>query len=140
MVGLTMATNISKDLLQALRSDINAALKAVGEKHGVELSAGNASFTPMNATFKLEVRTIAADGVAVTKEQADLKARRALLGLTEEHLTQVFTLGRDSYTLHGYRSKAQSKPFLIKRVSDDKVFIVDEPTVRRALGLPESRF
>jgi hypothetical protein len=135
-----MATQISKDLLRVLRADIDAALKAVGEKHGVELVTGNASFTPFNATFKLEVRAKNADGEAVRKEEADLKARLGMLGMKDEHLTQVFTLGRDSYTLAGYRSKAPAKPFLIKRVSDEKVFIVSEAVVRSALGLPASRF
>jgi hypothetical protein len=131
-------STISKDLLAALRPDINAALKAVGLKHGVELEACNASFTLMNATYKLEVRVISPEGVAVTKEQAYLKQSYRFLGLTEAHLTQVFTLGRDSYVLHGYRARALGKAFLIKRLSDDKVFITTDRDIKRALGIPPS--
>lgn len=47
-------TTITRDILKAIRGDIDAALAAVGEKHGVILKAGNASFSEANFTFKLE--------------------------------------------------------------------------------------
>jgi hypothetical protein len=133
-----MATNIDRPLLAALRTDISAALKAVAQKHGIELALGSCKFSPTNADFKLEVRAMGSDGVAVTKEMSDLRRMMGVLNLTDAHLTQVFSLGRDSYTLAGYRVKAQNKPFLMRRVSDDKVFICDEATILRALGVKSS--
>jgi len=137
-----MATIIDKNLLKILREDINAALKAVGEKHGVKLTAENAKFLPTSATFKLEVETISENGVAITREMADLKNPHTLrlYGLTEEHLTKPFTSGGRTFVLSGYRVKAHSKPFLARDQSPGgKEYIFTAEGVQRAFGISDSR-
>lgn len=132
-----MANQITPALLDLIRVDLKAALEAVGQKHGVQLQLGRGSYTQLNATLKLEINAIGEDGV-VTKEAGDLKRYANMLGLTNEHLTQVFKLGNESYVLSGYRAKASAKPFLVKRLSDSKEFIVSEPTIKQALGIKEA--
>lgn len=55
--------SIDKNLLQNLRVDINEAMRAIIEKHGLtSLSAGNCSYTAMGSfTFKLE--GVVGDGI-----------------------------------------------------------------------------
>lgn len=49
-----MSKKITPKMLEALRLDIDAALKAVGTKHGVELSAGRATYSDEHFSIKLE--------------------------------------------------------------------------------------
>jgi hypothetical protein len=132
-----MATIIDKPLLALLRKDIDAALKAVGEKHGLSLSAGNAKFLPETATFKLEVRTIGSNGTAVTREMTDLRhpSVLAMHNLTAAHLTQEFTSGGKRFVLSGYRMKASKNPFLAKCLTDGKNYIFSEDGIHRCLGI-----
>lgn len=63
---------ITRNLLTTLRTEIDAALIAVGKKHGVQLSAGSASFTSADATFKLKVVAIT-DGQTYNRSEDDFK-------------------------------------------------------------------
>ena len=127
--------SITKDLLRDLRVDIDAALVAVGAKHGVKLLAGNASFLASNATFKLNVSLLDETGEAVSKEAADLKRYREMLGLTFDQLTQVFTLGMHRYTLAGYRNRGSTRPFLMRRIDNDKIYLGTREDIDRAFGI-----
>ena len=72
-------TTIDRSLIRVLREDINKALEAVGQKHGIKLEAGNASFTAATATIKLQAVTIDASTGAVEGHSAtDLKAAQDL--------------------------------------------------------------
>lgn len=50
----TKTMKITKELLRQLRQDINTALGAVADVHGIKLEAGKASFTDSTFTFKLD--------------------------------------------------------------------------------------
>lgn len=130
--------NIDKTLLQNLRPEIDRALADLAKKYGIQIRTGSATFTADNATFKLEVNRLAEDSEVVTKELSDLKLYLKILGLTEQHLTQVFKLpsGRQ-VTLAGYRRKARTQPFLIKDIADGKIYLAREDMVYRGLGLPQ---
>lgn len=134
-----MSATISKDFLRLLRVDIDAALAAVGAKHGLKMNAGTCRFTETTATFKLEVATIGENGEVASKEHDALISLRIALGLTEANMNQVFKIGTASFTLHGYDSKKRSKPFLIKRLDNGKNYVIDSATLAKALGNPEVR-
>lgn len=130
-------STITKDLLKALRIDADAALAAVGAKHGVSLRLGNGTFTALNATFKLEVATLGEGGEVIDKSVAYLRQNLTLLGLKEEHLNQVFTLGKQSFTLRGYKNTATLKPFVIRDLDTGKDYVATVGQITRALGLPD---
>src|SRR3982751_3226095 len=111
-----MTTAITKELLKALRADIDTALKAVGEKHGVLLRAGNCSFTEVSATFKLEATagaTSAADA-ATLKAAADWKKNAVYFDLNPLWLGKSFTVGGKTYEILGLMPKRQKFPVLVK--------------------------
>jgi len=124
---------ITKDLLRLLRSDIDAALSAVGTKHGIQLKAGNVTFTDLNATFKLEVSTLTEGGAAISKERANLLHLRQQLGLTEENLNQVIMVGGEAHVLDGYINTGREKPYQIRRLSDNKLYLIDYAVLHAAL-------
>lgn len=124
---------ISTEKLRALRTDIDAALAAVGQKHGLNLVTGNAVTYGLTAKFNLAVNSIVG-GEVVDKTVAYLRQHIPMLGLKPEHLNQVFVLGGDQFTLHGYKNTGGSKPFVITRVSDGKTFVASIDSVQRALA------
>ncbi len=106
---MTKVTKFDKPALRALRADIDAALAAVGAKHGINLRAGNARFTGDTATFKLECVLLNSDGVAETRELLDLKAFYPQL------VNKSVSIGlRTSGVIVGYKPRAQKYPFLLK--------------------------
>lgn len=127
--------NIDKLLLQTLRSEVNAALVEIGKKHGLNLQAGAASFTTETACFKLNVTKLTETGAVITKEMADLKLHFKSLGLNESHLDQVFTVQGIAFRLVGFRRSARAKPFLARRVSDGKNFILRDEQLYSALKI-----
>lgn len=102
---------IDKNLLTALRADINAALAAVGEKHNVQLLTGNARYSSDNATFKLEVNTIGDSGEAVSKELAALRA------FYPDIENKQVTLRGEQFTVVGYKTRARKNSFQIKNAA-----------------------
>ncbi len=57
-------TTIDRDLLKAIRPEIDAALKAVAEKFGLDsLKCGNATYDPRANNFTMKLDGIASGGV-----------------------------------------------------------------------------
>jgi len=107
-----MINSFSKANLNELRSDINAALEAVGQKHGISLNLGNARFDSTSVAWKLNLATIGANGMAKTPE------RTALERLYPQYVDKKVTVngkpGRISGTVIGYKTRGRKYPFLVK--------------------------
>jgi hypothetical protein len=130
-----MSTQITPHLLKVLRPEIDAALAALGKKYGIQFMARNARYTDTNATFKLELNTVNDGGAVVTREQADLASLGELYGIPSEYHKDKFNIQGEFYRLYGLKTKARSKPWLIKRLRDGKVFVCATTLVKAALGL-----
>src|SRR5574341_84581 len=60
-------------LLKALREDIDAALKSVAEKHGLEsLHAGTASYSPQAGSFHFKLEGLVAGGKTPEAERYEM--------------------------------------------------------------------
>ncbi len=106
---MSKITKFDKPTLRALRADIDAALAAVGAKHGISLSAGNARFDANTVTFKLNCVLLNSDGKAETREMLDLKA------LYPQLVNKRVSIGpRTNGTIVGFNARAQKYPFLLK--------------------------
>lgn len=64
---------ITRELMQELRDPINDALRVVGAKYGITLTAGNGTFDYDGnfGSFKLEIATVRDDGAVMTKEATE---------------------------------------------------------------------
>ncbi len=128
-------TQIDRDLLRALRTDIDAALKVVGQKHGVVIGTGNASFTEASATFKLIVALTNPDAPAgesespmVMKARSDYVARWHLFGMHQDWLGKTF----GPYTVMGLLPKSTRYPVLAKK--GGKLIKVTIATIQNLAG------
>ena len=63
---MTNITTFDRTNLKTLRSDIEAAVAAVGSAHGISLTLGSARFSSNNVTMKLE-GSIISNGTVKTK-------------------------------------------------------------------------
>lgn len=82
---------LNKQVLQALRADVNEALKAVAAKHGLGLELGNATFNPRAGTAKFamlvaEPSASGAIGRAIIKAEAEWKELASLYRLDPKWL------------------------------------------------------
>lgn len=126
-----MAT-ITKDTVIAMRKDINEALKAVGSKYGVVLAAGNATFSELECTFKLNVTVQPSEDFDPQKAQWDQNAPR--YGLTKEAYGQTIRINGQEYRICGFDTKARVNKILVE--SQGRTYRVDASTVKRALTAP----
>jgi hypothetical protein len=122
---------ITKDLLRALRVEIDAALAEVGKRHGVSLATGNASFTETQATFKLLV--LAGEGkTTVDARKEKLAEALAYLKVYYPKLDTTVTYmdrGR-AYKITGYNGRSRVAPIIITR-DDGKTFKIAADTLQR---------
>jgi len=58
---------ISKELLEKVRSELDAALLTIGAANGLQIRSGNCSYSKTTATFKLEVAEVSEDGEVASK-------------------------------------------------------------------------
>ena len=79
-----MITKFDKKNLIALRADLDAALAAIGEKHGLKIHTGSCSYDEAAATFKLKC-DVADPRIQQAKAREDFNYSCLFYGLKPEH-------------------------------------------------------
>lgn len=115
-------TAITKDLLKQLRVDMNAALLAVAQKHGVSISTGNASFNAEQATFKVDILQS-----GTTSQDAHMDKMASALALAKFYYPNVdaaatYSFRGEKFKIVGYNTRAKGFPFIIECLSNGKNF------------------
>lgn len=126
-------TEFSKSNLPFLRSEINDALKLIGEKYGISLVAGNASFTADDATFKLNCALGA--GKTNTNIRMDKMAENFTLHqfrLGNLNMTSTYVILGVQYKIVGYNPRAHQYPLILEDQKTKKRFKFDVESVQRA--------
>jgi hypothetical protein len=128
-----MSTVITKALLGVITKDVVAALKAVGDKHGVAIAAGGGQYSN-NSTgvVKLSLTAIGGD----SRLARDFKTYASTFGVKPEDLGRTFRSRGTEYKVTGINPGRPKFPFAVERVSDGKVFKFTEEGVRIGLGYP----
>jgi hypothetical protein len=108
--------------IEGIRDDINAALTAVAEKHGLSIHAGNATFTSTAATFKLEVVDV----------KANWESCIIGTGLHPDDLGKKCIFGSKCLTIVGFDHNAKRNKILLAD-NTGKQFTASIPDVISAL-------
>jgi len=112
---------IDKSACKLIRQELNKTLETLGKKLGLSISAGNASFSPENATFKLNVATLANDGTVKSKEAESFKNLATLYGLKPEMLNTTFkSYSGESFEIIGLAARSNKYPVLAKNILSGK--------------------
>lgn len=134
-------TAINAAALTMLRGEIDAALKALGEKHGITLRAGNGKYDGESiGSFKLDICLPSSTGEtnpALVKAERDWKAYAAEFDLQPEWLGKSFGRAKNGgvVTIVGLMPNRHKFPVLVRSNGKaDVLLTVGE--VRVAFGLP----
>ena len=100
--------------LRALRVDLDQAMATIASKYGIQLSAGNISFTPETATIKVQAGVVK-NGTVVTKEAKDFDRYKGLEGLGSLNVGDTIQLQGKEYTISGYKPRSKKSPVLVTR-------------------------
>ncbi len=126
-------TVINRSLLRMLRPKITEALVEVGKKHGVELTATNASFTGITGHFKIEIDLLDSSGKVLDREAEAFKLHATSYGLKAENLGQTFFSNGKPFTICGLNPRAHKFSILAKD-SKGEIYKFTAHTVKIKLG------
>ena len=125
---------ITKSNIAQIRADVEAALKTIYAKHGVDISVGRIVYNENQFRCKIEGNVRGANAAApVTPKAAALKNALWLLPNTfdETKKYRVGSLGPSIVV--GYNSRARQYPFIVKQVSTGKSYKVSQMSLRMAI-------
>lgn len=103
-----MITAFDKNNLKVLSAEIETALAAIGEKHGITIKTAGGSYTDETVTFKLDCIVKGEGGVARDKHAV------ALERFYPKFVGKEVTLNSKTYTVVGYNTRGREYPFIIK--------------------------
>ena len=118
----TKINQFDRTNLRMIREMIDQELADLGERLGVSIKAGSASFTSNNATYKLQIATISEEGEICTKEAEDFKLYCFRWGLAPDDLGREFNFRGNTYTITGAKPRSYQYPILATRGYDGKSF------------------
>lgn len=133
------AKEITKEFLEDFRPQLNYALQELGEKHGLKITTGGASYSDTFFSIKLEGSVVAEEGVATTKDQIAFKNNAELYGLSPDDLFKTFEAHGKVYEVWGLRPRAKSYPIIAKRVGSTQKFKFGAETVAFHLGIAKAK-
>ncbi len=116
---------INRSICKNLRANINEELKGLGEKHGLIVHAGNASYDDNSVTIKVTLSLVGYD-----KDEAAFKQLCTFYNLTPEDYGREFTANGHTYRLVGINSRSPKFCFLGER-PDGKRFKFTDSILRQ---------
>lgn len=113
-------TSFNRQNIRQINSELEAALKQVAEKYGLEVKLGNTRFTGDNFTTKVQVATVGEGGITMSKEATDFNRYKTILGINMD-LGQEFQRSGKTFTIVGLKPRSTKYPILAK-CSDGKTY------------------
>lgn len=117
---------LNKTNLSTINSDIVEALQSVANKHGVQISRGNCSFTANNANLKIVITAIGENGEVETKEASDFKLYAFHHKIPVKYLNKEVTIQGRQIKILGYKPRSSKYPVLIFDIALGKRFKYQE--------------
>lgn len=113
-------TTFNRQNIRQINAEMEAALKAIANKYGVEVNLGSTRFTGANFTTKIQIATVAEGGITMSKEATDFNRYKTILGINME-LGNEFERNGNTYTIVGLKPRSRQYPVLAK-CSDGKTY------------------
>lgn len=104
---------LNREVFKKLRPEISEAIKEIGDKYGVTLKVGNASFSQIEGKFQLHVSMKDEDGLE--PEERSFKLRAHLLGLDPNWLGKTFWSNGSMFKIIGLNLKARKNTVLLEQ-------------------------
>ena len=104
---MSKINQFDRQTLRALRVDLDNAMATIASKYGIQLSAGNISFTPETATIKVAAGIIK-NGTVVTAEAKAFNQYKSLVGLEAFNVGDTIQIQGKEYTIKGYKPRSMA--------------------------------
>ena len=104
---MSKINQFDRQTLRALRVDLDAAMATIASKYGIQLSAGNISFTSETATIKVAAGIIK-NGTVVTAEAKAFNQYKRLVGLEAFNVGDAIQIQGKEYTIKGYKPRSMA--------------------------------
>jgi hypothetical protein len=111
-------TTFDRQNLPQVRADIDAALKAVCDKHGISLRLGNITYDPSGASFRAALEGKAGDFESIAIQKA-VEMARLYPGVDASHPSNH--PARKGATLLRYEPKKRARPWVFRWNGKDYV-------------------
>jgi hypothetical protein len=105
--NMSKINQFDRQTLRALRVDLDNAMATIASKYGIQLSAGNISFTPETATIKVAAGIIK-NGTVVTAEAKAFNQYKRLVGLEAFNVGDTIQIQGKEYTIKGYKPRSMA--------------------------------
>ena len=103
--------------LDSIRNDVEQALKAVGQKHGIIFNTGRITYGSFEFKMSLEAK-IGATEEAANKNIWDQHC--IMLGLEKSDFGKIFKDGNKTWKIIGYSSSAKKYDVFVKNLENGK--------------------
>ena len=104
---MSKINQFDRQTLRALRVDLDNAMATIASKYGIQLSAGNISFTSETATIKVAAGIIK-NGTVVTAEAKAFNQYKRLVGLEAFNVGDTIQIQGKEYTIKGYKPRSMA--------------------------------
>ena len=104
---MSKINQFDRQTLRALRVDLDNAMATIASKYGIQLSAGNISFTSETATIKVAAGIIK-NGTVVTAEAKAFNQYKSLVGLEAFNVGDTIQIQGKEYTIKGYKPRSMA--------------------------------
>ena len=105
---MSKINQFDRQTLRALRVDLDAAMASIAAKYGIQLNAGNISYTAETATIKVQAGVISKSGQVVTKEAQAFNQYKRLVGLGNLNIGDAINIQGKEYTISGYKPRSKN--------------------------------
>ena len=121
---------INKEVVRQLMTEIRETLHILGDKHGLHITVGGATYSGNNFRFKAEAALVTESGEVMSREVIDFQRMARLYDLSPAILNKTFTHKTHAYKIVGLASRAARFPIICERASDKKQFSFPSETVK----------
>ena len=105
---MSKINQFDRQTLRALRVDLDAAMASIAAKYGIQLNAGNISYTAETATIKVQAGVISKSGQVMTKEAQAFNQYKRLVGLGNLNIGDAINIQGKEYTISGYKPRSKN--------------------------------
>lgn len=127
---------LTKQKIQKLRVEMNAALAAVAKKHKISITCGSARFSTENATMKLDIAVIDHDtGEVITRERTLFMQSCTRYCLKPSDFGKTIDYDGREFTISGLAPRSRKYPILVKSAAGE-TYKISSTTALRLLGRP----
>jgi hypothetical protein len=115
---------ITRSNISTIRADVEAALRTIYAKHGIDITVGRISYDAAGFRCKIDgiVRGSTGATAPVTPKVAALPGASWLLGNTFDQNKKYASPSLGTVMFTGYNSRARKYPFIVKQLRTGKSY------------------